>query len=326
MSVKWGHITDQHFNDVTPAVNSAFFTPGDSHWRQFDTASDIYDAFLAQCVTDSVDFVGQTGDDLDELNSPNGHATAHAALLARRAESGPDGLLYYECIGNHMDELDENGDYSYAAYWSAVDAIGTSGTRNNVFTTNTDEMAYTFDSNGVRFIVVRATFQSPNGTYPTLGDDLTGGGSQGEWLLARLNETSLPVVIFSHTNLIPNIQYGYGYETGLQGTPKDGDIRTILETNANQVQAVFSGHFHRNSIDTWGSDLFTTVNGIHYVQLRGSVLGADDGSRDNATSADGAYYIIELIPHAVNGMAQIEITGYLKGLSKPFKKYLALGA
>jgi len=74
-----------------------------------------------------------------------------------------------------------------------------------------------------------------------------------------------------------------------------------------------SGHFHRNGIDGYDNQFLNEHNGITYLALRGSILGKNNGTEDNGTTDDSAYWVIEL--EDTGNTVEITITGYKQGSS-----------
>ena len=122
---------------------------------------------------------------------------------------------------------------------------------------------YSFDRNGIHFIVLDANYLYQAGKYIDynksnfyVDDDFRTfiTDEQIEWLDAELAATSSPTIIFSHQSLW---HYQWGVKNRLA-------IQNILEANKQKVICCMNGHnhldyhFHKNGID------YIEVNSMSY--------------------------------------------------------------
>lgn len=112
---------------------------------------------------------------------------------------------------------------------------------------------YSFDANGFHFVILDGNEKNPSpsrapGYARFISDE------QLKWLMADLEKTSFPAIVFCHQGLDNDIG-------GIENATK---CRTTLErinesAGFRKVQIVFSGHRHQ--------DYHNVINGIHYVQV-----------------------------------------------------------
>ncbi|MCG8306794.1 MAG: metallophosphoesterase [Cytophagales bacterium] len=111
---------------------------------------------------------------------------------------------------------------------------------------------YSFDQGNFHFIVLDGNEQNPDpwtGYYPRYI-----GSEQQDWLKKDLEETTRPVLVFSHQSL----------EAPDGGVANHEEIRNILEqyrTSSGQLKVIacLSGHHH--------TDYVKEINGIPYIQI-----------------------------------------------------------
>lgn len=316
MSVKIGIITDLHKDKSDPLVEQSFWEvpQGDDQYRQYSTADARYTAALAVFESESVDIVINPGDLLTAGTSTGGWPEAMDDLMAIRDATT---RTFADTLGNHERALDAAAQFSYTDFWAKIDGSNLPVVRENVWEADSDELAYTFEINGIRFIILNANAVVQGGN--TIGSSV----SQQTWLTDVALNTTLPCVVLVHTLLTENALYAYANEKN------PATVRGLLEATSGQVQAVISGHFHRNTIAGYGSEaVMEIINGIPYFNLRGSVLGAEDGdSSDTATTADSAFYTMTIVPEAVGTpkRANIELIAYEKGIGKVYTSYMVAG-
>jgi len=112
---------------------------------------------------------------------------------------------------------------------------------------------YSFDMKGFHFVILDGNDKDPSPDRPG-GYARYMGREQLEWLEKDLEQSQLPVVVFSHQ----------GLDNDLGGIHNATSTRLVLE-RANEragfqkVQLVFSGHHHQ--------DYYNRINGIHYLQI-----------------------------------------------------------
>lgn len=117
---------------------------------------------------------------------------------------------------------------------------------------------YSFDRQGVHFVVLDACFRSDGVAYGRKNskwDDANLPASELEWLQADLQQAAGPVIVFAHQRL--------------DGTEKHcvknaAAVRAVFQ-DSKKVQAVFQGHSHQND--------YKDLDGIHYCTLAAMVEG-----------------------------------------------------
>jgi len=112
---------------------------------------------------------------------------------------------------------------------------------------------YSFDCNGYHLVVLDGNDYDASPNRPA-GYARFIGKEQLQWLEADLEDTELPVLIFSHQ----------GLDNDLGGIFNATESRLVLErankkAGYQKIQLVFSGHHHQ--------DYHNTINGIHYIQI-----------------------------------------------------------
>jgi predicted phosphodiesterase len=140
---------------------------------------------------------------------------------------------------------------------------------------------YSFDQNGLHFVVLDACFRSDGVSYSRGNFDWRDSEippPQREWLRDDLRSTTLNSFVFVHQRLDAAPPYG---------VQSASEVRAILEESGS-VLAVFQGHNHKND--------YREINGIHYCTLQAVVEGA--GPDNNA------YSLMDVFPEG------IRITGF----------------
>lgn len=118
---------------------------------------------------------------------------------------------------------------------------------------------YSFDQDGVHFVVLDACFRSdgqPYGRNNSQWDDANIPPAELEWLQADLKANKKPVIVFAHQRLDISSRHG---------VKNNAAVRKIFEASG-QVAAVFQGHSHKNDLKN--------INGIHYCTLVAMVEGS----------------------------------------------------
>lgn len=284
-TIKFGIIGDVHYNEKVDAVWNMF---SQNEFRRFSTADTRFSNFIATVNAESSPVCAFAIHGGDAVDSTSDVPTTRYGDFNTRA--GDLTVSFYNTLGNHLHWMVEIGEkMTWANYF---DTLTNHAVRNNPFPNGTTPKAYTFDVSGFRCIVLFYTYM--NYVEGVEGDD------QLAWLTARLSETELPVIVFSHAYLHTNMhQYGnpsYAYygsdDTYLL------PVRTVLE-NSKKVQAVFQSHYHRGKSNC-------IINDIAYISIFGSVLAWNP--------ADNAYYIVEIETDKIFGQYQsrpsIKMTGY----------------
>jgi len=233
---------------------------------------------MAECVElmnkQEVDFLIELGDLKDQDDPPvEGNTVSYLRAIEAifRQFKGP----IYHVLGNHdMDSI------SKSQFLSGVENTGIAS----------DLSYYSFDLNGLHFVVLDANYLS-DGTDYDHGNfswtDTIIPAAELAWLEQDLASAGSPVIVFIHQLL---------NGTGSHYVNNAADVRQILEVSG-KVLAVFQGHYH--------SGAYSRIREIHYYTLKAMVEGS--GAENNA------YAIVE-----VNSDRSIIISAYRKAVRKEF--------
>ncbi len=200
----------------------------DIHKDLMPDADQRLEAFMEKAENKKVDFIIQMGD-FCMADSKN-----RDFLKIWNSFKGPK----YHVLGNH--DMDKHSKEQMLDFWEMPKTY------------------YSYDFNGVHFIVLDANFLYQDGKFTDydkanfyIDSSLRTfiNDEQIEWFKADLNETKLPTVIFSHQSLW---HYQWGVKNRLT-------IQKILEANKEKVICCFNGHNH--------IDYHHVLNGIHYIEV-----------------------------------------------------------
>jgi alkaline phosphatase len=231
---------------------------------------------LTECVTlmnaQKLDFLIELGDFKDQDRTPVEQKTLCYLEAVERVFRGCAGPRYH-VLGNHD-----------------MDSISKRQFLGRVENTNVDpgRSYYSFDVNGLRFVVLDANYRSDGADYDHGDFDWTDANIPADeltWLKRRLDEAPGPVIVFIH-QLLDGVGSVY--------VKNAADVRPILQS-CGKVLAVFQGHHHPGS--------YSNMAGIHYYALRALVEGT--GLENNSCA------IAEVHPDG-----NIVITGYWKTQSR----------
>lgn len=117
---------------------------------------------------------------------------------------------------------------------------------------------YSFDQEGIHFIVLDSCFRSDGVAYERKNFQWTDANipqAELEWLKEDLKSNDKPVIVFAHQRL--DVSNNHGVKNNKQ-------VRNLLESSGNVI-AVFQGHSHKNDLNT--------IGGIHYCTLVAMVEG-----------------------------------------------------
>ena len=251
--VRAGLVTDLHHADKEPR--------GSRHYREslgkLDEAKELFTDF-------DPDFVVELGDLIDA------------------AETVETELGYLETVHEKFASLP--GEKHYVLGNHCVDTLTKSEFLGVV---GQEKSYYSFDKNGVHFVVLDSCFLSDGTPYQRKNFQWTDANipqAELDWLKADLDSTeSEQVIVFAHQRL--------DLEDSENHTVKNASkVRSILE-RAQNVQAVFQGHSHKND--------HHEINGIHYLTLVAMVEGS--GAENNG------YSTLEVFPDGT-----IRIDGHRK--------------
>jgi predicted phosphodiesterase len=252
----------------------------DSHYADADTVGSRYYRHsldkLTECVllmnVQKVDFLVELGDFKDQNNPPIEQKTItylRAVEKIFQKFNGPN----YHVLGNHdMDSI------SKEQFLSNVENTGIDPAKSY----------YSFDFNGVHFVVLDANYKSDGTDYNHGNFDWTDANIppvELNWLRQDLAAARGPTIVFIHQLLDG---------TGQVYVKNATEIRKVLE-QSGKVTAVFQGHHHEGS--------YSYIEGIHYYTLKAMVEGP--GEENNS------YAIVEIQPDS-----SITVTGYRKAVSK----------
>lgn len=263
-TIRFGIVTDCHYADAD-AQGTRFYR------ESLDKLSEC----VALMNTERVDFLIELGDFKDQDKTPaeqNTLSYLQAAEKAFRKFNGPT----YHVLGNHdMDSI------SKIQFLKRVD-------NTNI---NSNRSYYSFDSNGLHFIVLDANYRANGVDYENGNFDWTDANIPSheiDWLRQDLSAAHGAVIVFIHQLLDG---------TGSVYVKNAEQVRQVLETSG-KVLAVFQGHHHPGS--------YSNIAGIHYYTLKALVEG--HGPENNS------YAIAEVHPDN-----SIIVTGYRKALSIELK-------
>lgn len=259
---RFGIVTDPHYTNRTYGT------------RYCDQSLDK----LAECVElmnkQAVDFLVELGDFKDQDDPPDERTTL-SYLQAIEAEFKQFNGPIYHALGNHD-----------------MDSISKSQFLTNV--ENTDiapELSYySFDVNGLHFVVLDANYTSAGIDYDHGNFNWTDAlipALELEWLDQDLASAEGPTIIFIHQLLDG---------TGSHYVKNAADVRRILELSG-KVMAVFQGHYHTGN--------YNEIQGIHYYTLKAMVEGS--GARNSA------YAIVE-----VHADRSITVSAYRQAVRREF--------
>jgi alkaline phosphatase len=263
--VRFGMVTDCHYADREPA--------GSRHYRaSLEKLGECVDFMNGQ----RLDFLIELGDMKDQAAQPDEAQTLEyleqiEGVFARFG--GPR----YHVLGNHdMDSI------SKAQFMANVENTGIPA----------DQTYYSFDAQGVHYVVLDANYTGGGADYDRGNFDWTDAnipGGQLDWLRGDLEKTELPSVVFCHQRLDG---------AGDLFVNNAETIRAALEASG-KVLGVFHGHHHAGD--------YTLINRIHYYTLKAVVEG--EGLENSA------YAIVE-----IDGAGNMTVKGYRQAVSTELKK------
>jgi len=256
-TARFGIVTDCHYAD-TDTLGTRFYR------ESLDK--------LAECVTlmnsERVDFLIELGDIKDQNRAPVEQRTLLYLQAIEKVFQGFDGPTYH-VLGNHdMDSI------SKIQFLTHVENTNIKSGRSY----------YSFDLNGLRYIVLDANYRTDGTDYDHGNFDWTDANIPSEeldWLRQDLAAAPGCVIVFIH-QLLDGVGSVY--------VNNAADVRQILQASG-KVLAVLQGHHHPGS--------YSNIAGIHYYTLKALVEGS--GPENNS------YAIAEVHPDS-----RITITGYRK--------------
>jgi len=259
--VRFGIVTDCHYADAD--------TAGSRYYRHsLDKLGECVEAMNAQ----KVDFLAELGDFKDQDSPPAEQKTLSYLRAVESEFCKFDGPTYH-VLGNHdQDSL------SKAQFLANIENAGINSGRNY----------YSFDFNGVHFIVLDANYKSDGADYDHGNFDWTDANvppAELRWLRRDLTSSCGAVIVLIHQLLDG---------TGSHYVKNAAEVRQVLE-QSGRVLAVFQGHQHNGG--------YSQIEGIHYYTLKAVIEGP--GPENNS------YAVVEVRPDM-----SINITGYRKAVGK----------
>jgi predicted phosphodiesterase len=263
--VRFGIVTDCHYADAD--------TQGTRFYREsLDKLSECVDLMN----TERVDFLIELGDFKDQDKPPVEQNTLSYLQAVEKVLKRYNGPAYH-ALGNHdMDSI------SKMQFLKRVENTKIDSNRSY----------YSFDSNGLHFIVLDANYRTDGTDYDHGNFDWTDANippKELNWLRKDLVAAPGAVIVFIHQLLDG---------TGSVYVKNADQVRKILEASG-KVLAVFQGHHHSGS--------YSNIAGIHYYTLKAVIEG--HGPENNS------YAIVE-----VHSDGSITVTGYRKAESTQLRK------
>ena len=260
-TARFGIVTDCHYADAD-AQGTRFYR------ESLDK--------LSECVslmnTERVDFLIELGDFKDQDKPPAEQKTLSYLQAVEKVLKQFHGPTYH-VLGNHdMDSI------SKIQFLRRVDNTKIDSNRSY----------YSFDSNGLHYVVLDANYRTDGTDYDHGNFDWTDANippKELNWLKRDLATAAGPVIVFIHQLLDG---------TGSVYVKNAARVRQILEASG-KVLAVFQGHHHSGS--------YSNIVGIHYYTLKAVVEGQ--------SPENNSYAIAEVHPDG-----SITITGYRKAESR----------
>lgn len=253
-----GLVTDMHYADKGPA--------GTRHYRE--TLAKLEEA-AKQFEEDKPAFVVELGDFIDAADSVDVEQSYLKTINGQFSAISKD---RHYVLGNHcVDTLKKE------EFLAGVEQ---------------EKSYYSFDRQGIHFVVLDACFRSDGEPYGRKNFEWTDANipaAELEWLAGDLKTNTKPAVVFAHQRL--DVKNNHGVKN-------NAEVRTILESSGN-VLAVFQGHSHQNDLKE--------IGGIHYCTLVAMVEGS--------MAENNGYSVMEIEPSGT-----IHLKGFRKQKSYDWKR------
>ena len=237
--VRMGLVTDLHYADKLPV--------GTCHYREtpakFAEAAKRFEREKVDCVIALGDLI----DSADSLEVEKGYLRRIAKDFA--ATPGQ----HHFVLGNHCVSALTKPEF--------LEIVGQKAS------------FYSFDTNGVHFIVLDACFRSDGEPYGRKNFDWTDSSiptAEVEWLRADLKQTAHKTVVLVHQRL------DVKPPLGIKNAP---EVRKVLE-ESGKVVAVLQGHDHKGD--------YKKIGAVHYCTLQAMIEGS--GPENNA------YAVMDISP------------------------------
>jgi len=260
--IRFGLVTDPHYAEADP--------PGNSN-RYYRHSLDKLKIAMSLFNQEKVDFVIELGDFKDQDPEPEKENTLRYLKIIEKAFIEFNGPRYH-VLGNHdMDSI------SKKEFQENIENTGIP--KENTY--------YSFDRNGIHFVVLDANFTHMGRHYNNGKFDWTDSNikyKQLKWLKQDLEDTGKPTIVFVHQRLdTPHANYK------THCIRNAAEIRSLLE-KSGKIKAVFHGHDHEGG--------YSNINGIHYFTQVAMVSGE--------LPENNSYSIVEIFR---NG--DIRVNGYV---------------
>jgi len=228
-----GLVTDMHYADK-PAAGTRFYR---ETLAKLSEAGERFREVPIDCLVELGDFI----DAADTVETE---------------------LAYLETIQKSFREL--CADRHYVLGNHCVDTL----TKEEFLKTVGQEQSYySFDRNGIHFVVLDACFRSDGVPYSRKNFQWTDPNittTEVAWLKEDLLNTDKPTIVLAHQRLD---------KSGSHEVKNSGEVRKVLE-DSKKVSLVLQGHSHKNDLQE--------INGIHYCTLVAMVEGS--GGENNGYS------------------------------------------
>jgi len=260
-TTRFGIVTDSHYADAD-TIGSRFYR------HSLDKLTECVELMNRQ----KVDFLIELGDFKDQDNPPVEQRTISYLQAVEKIFQQFNGPTYH-ILGNHD-----------------ADSISKKQFLTHIENTNVDSgrSYYSFDLNGLHFVVLDANYTADGADYDHGNFDWMDANvppAELNWLRQDLIAAPGPVILFVHQQLDG---IGSAYINNAE------EVRQILE-QSGKILFVFQGHYHPGS--------YSHIGQIHYYTLKALVEGP--GSENNS------YALVEVRPDR-----SITVTGYRKAVSK----------
>ena len=262
-TIRFGIVTDCHYADADNV--------GTRYYRHsLDKLGECVEAMNEQ----EVDFLVELGDFKDQDSPPAEQKTLSYLQAVESVFCKFNGPTYH-VLGNHDEDSLSKAQFLTNIKNTAIDS---------------GRSFYSFDFNGVHFVVLDANYKSDGADYDHGNFDWTDANippAELQWLRRDLAASHGAVIVLVHQLLDG---------TGSHYVKNAAEVRQILE-QSSRILAVFQGHRHDGG--------YSLIEGIHYYTLKAVVEGP--GPENNS------YAIVEVRPDM-----SIAITGYRKAVGKQF--------
>ncbi len=232
-SLRIGLVTDVHYADKAPAGS-----------RYYQQSLDKLKAATEEFRRSELTFAVELGDLIDSAKSVDLDVSYLKTIDAQFAMVCPE---RHYVLGNHCVETLTKPEFLQGVAQ--------------------ERSYYSFDRDGLHFIVLDACFRSDGvayGRHNSLWTDANIPADELKWLERDLAGSDKPAIVFAHQRLDVSNNHG---------VKNNAAVRQVLEATG-RVLAVFQGHSHQNDLKE--------IGGIHYCTLVAMVEG--DGPENSGYS------------------------------------------